>query len=799
MIRVAGAAAHTAPQGTELHMTGWLPVWLRGAAAALLLAAPLAAQSPAAPAEAPPVALQADDDPFAAELRQLQDAPDKAARQAAFAAILDRAATLKRDPDPLVSILRNRKPEETFAELLAWVRETPAARHGAFLQPLVLAAAEAGDSARAALQALKAYGLPAVPGMLALLASENAAERNAAAMVAGERVGGLQGAAQMVPALVKAAEGGQADTATLAINSLRKLAVLNLETAAAWREWLGSKTELDLVAEIGNREAEARERAEKKLSDVEKELLKVLLERMRRDERNDAAMLSKRLKEPGYTAIRSEAAKLLGELLPNQADDAAKAPLEALGDVLNDAQAPAELRRQCATALADCRKPQLAFPHIDRCLEANGIGADLKLELVRGLNCPAAAPRLAALLDAELSVVETRSGPLLESLVGQVRWVLETEDASPNRDRILGQLAALLQTAATKLGTELEAPARKRFLDIALKTNDALVHLARLRRVDISPCMDALLQLVQRENGAASSAVTTLRHALEAPSARETLRTRLSTPPESEQLGALYASLLAANDEPLLVNLLGLYESIGITPEPVETLRSRLLDAARASEAQLPPSPEVRKTVRDALRGLLASVYTAPEDHAALVRDLMNCEYGEKDALGYLQVLKDQRVAVLSTALQPLLADKAVRVGMLVAQLADSMAPAERDSAQFKSFRASVSSAVRAALGQDCSRAIREGVQAAERERLEALARGALHNDFVAAAFEQLRAAAAPGTGRDAMAGIVLAALKVAHPEKFDDVKLDGLGQPEFEAALDGLKARLKSQGYPVA
>ncbi|MCC6464910.1 MAG: hypothetical protein IT463_06165 [Planctomycetes bacterium] len=783
-------------------MAGWMPVWMRGAAAALLLAAPLAAQSPAEPAEAKPpapVLLQGEDDPFAAELRQLADAPDKAARLAAFAAVLERAATLKREPDPLVSILRNRKPEETFGELLAWVRESPTARHEAFLPPLVLAGAEAGDSARAALQALKAYGLRAVPQLQAQLASENAPERNAAAVVAGERVGGLQGAAQVIPALVKAAEGGQADTTTLAINSLRRLALLNLDTAAAWREWLGSKSELELVAEIGNREAEARERAEKKLSDVEKELLKVLLERMRRDERNDAALLCKRLKDPGYSAIRVEAAKLLAELLPNLDDVAAKAPLEAVGEVLNDTQAPADLRRQCATALADCRKPLLAFPHIDRCLEANGIGADLKLELVRGLNCPAAAPRLSQLLEAELAVVAERSGPLLEALVGQVRWVLETEDKSPNRDRILGQLAALLQTAADKLGTDLEAPARKRFLDIALKANDALVHLARLRRVDISPCLDALLQLVQRENGAASSAVTTLRHALEAPSAREALRSRLSTPPESEQLGALYGSLLAANDEPLLVNLLGLYESIGISPEPIETLRGRLLDAARASEAQLPPSPETRKTVRDALRGLLAVLYSSQDDHAALVRDLMNCEYGEKDALGYLLVLKDQRVAVLSAALEPLLADRAVRVGMLAAQLADSLAPAERDSAQYKAFRASVSSAVRAALGQDCARAIRDGIPAPERERLEALARGTLHNDFVAAAVEQLRAAGAPGSGRDALAGILLAAVKVAHPEKYDDVKLEGLAQADFETALDSLKTRLKSHGYPVA
>lgn len=799
------AGPEGAPNGNGGLMQGSVPIWV------LVVLGWIAIGTGALPAQAteagkePSSNLQVEGDPFAEETQQLEAATDRAARHAAFEAIVRKAAELKRDPDPLVSILRNKKPEETFPVLVAWIRETESARLACFLPVLVIAANDGGDHARPAALAVKAYGLGAVDTLIRLLDSTNAQERASAIVVCNERVGGLRGAARLIPHLVRVANQGAPENQAPAVAALKKLALLAHDKPADWKTWLGSKDESALMAEIGDREIDARRAAEERAANLERQLRSVLLDNIRKTESQNAPALVNHLKTSEYSVVRLEAAKLLGALLPTLEDEAAKAPIDALGAALNDTAASEDLRKQCAIALAEPRGPgqagsakvQQAFGWIDKALETNGTSTDLKLELVKGLNSPVAAPRLAMVLKAEIDEADTRSGLLLETAISQVRNVLESGDSGPNRELLLDQLARLLSLVADKLGSSLEAPARKRLVDLAIKTNDSLQFLARLRRVDVSICVDPLFRLIRVESGASNSALTALRQAIDVPAARDSLRAHLTTPPESDDLAALYARLLGdASATPMLVNLLGLCEALELAPEPVDKLRSRLVEQARSIDATLPPTPDLRLNLRDALRGLLARLYTTPEEHIELVQLLLDCEYGERDALGYLLVLRPPRVAVIAGALEPKLATKPIRIGLLTAELARAMAREEAESAAFAQFQKTVSSAVRAAFGARVERALQQPLEQAERQRLEEQAGGPLRDQFVPAALEKLAANTAASDNRDAMAELLLAVLRKAHPEKYDKIALKGLDATAFAAALEGLKTRIKQDGY---
>jgi len=786
-------------------MRGTVPLW------ALVFFGLLAIAAGALPAQqtnketASPPDLQVEGDLFAEEIRLIESAADKPARHAAFDATLKKAKELKREPDPLLSVLRNKKPEETFLELLGWIKDTEAARQACFLPVLISAASEAGDSAKPALLAIRSYGLVAVDALVKMLGAEQAADRNAAAVVAGLRVGGLRGAARLIPHLVRIVNDNGTELQAACIAALKKLSLLAHDTAAEWKAWLADKDEATLMAEIGDREADARRKAEDRALKLERDLHAALLQAMRKDEAQDATALVNRLKNSEYNVIRVEAAKLLAALLPTLEDEPAKAPIDALGNVLNDNTASDEVRRQCAVALAEPRgagqngsqKVAQAFAHIDRALETNGISADLKLELVKALNSPIAAPRLTKVLAAEIDVAETRSGALLETAIGQVRYVLESDDAGPNRDPILAELSRLLGLVADKLGGTLEAPARKRFVDLATRTNDTLQFLARLRRVDVSGCVDSLFRLIRIDSGAANSALTALRQAIDVPNAREALRKHLTTPPESDDLAALYAKLLAdPNSEPMLVNLLGLCEALELAPEPVGKVKARLIERAQSIDAVLPATPDMRRNLRDALRGLLARLLATPEEHIELIQQLMDCDYGEKDALGYILVLRPSRVAIIAKALEPKLLTKQMRVGLLVADLATGLTRAESESPAFAQFRGTVNTAVRAEFGVRVERGIKQGLEEAERKRLDELAAGTLRDQFVPAALEKLGANTAASDNRDAMAELLLAVLRKAHPEKYDKVALKGLDATAFATALENLKTRVKQDGY---
>lgn len=785
-------------------MRGSVPIWVLVFLGWIAVrAGVLHAQQPEA--EKSPSTLQLESDPFAEENRLLETAADKAARFGAFAAIARKAAELKREPDPLVSILRNKKPEDVFPDLVAWIRESEAARLECFLPLLIAIANDGGDPARPAVQAVKAYGVGAVPAIIKLLDSTVARERAAAIQVCNERVGGLQGAARLIPHLVRVANEGPVEHQSAAVAALKKLAVLPHDKPADWKTWLGTKDESALMAEIGDREIEARRLAEERATALERQLRSVLLESIRKNESANAPALVNHLKNSEYAVVRVEAAKLLGALLPSLDDDAARAPIDALGAVLIDAAASDELRRQCAIALAEPRAPgqsnsakvALAFQWIDKALELNGTSTDLKLELVRGLNSPIAAPRLAAVLKAEIDVAETRSGLLLETAISQARNVLETGDSGPNRLLILSELARLLNLVADKLGSSLEAPARKRFVDLAVKTNDSLQFLARLRRVDVSVCVDAMFRLIRIESGASNSALTALRQAIDVPTARDSLRSHLTTPPESDDLAALYLRLLGdPNSTAMLVNLLGLCEALELAPEPVSNLKDRLLEQARSVDATLPASPEMRLNLRDALRGLLARLFTSADEHVELIQNLLDCDYGERDALGYILVLRPSRVSIIARSLEVKLSKKPMRIGILTAELAAALTSAEVESPAFSQFQKSVNAAVRTEFDLRIERALKQKPEDADRKRLEELAGGPLRDQFVPSAIEKLAANTAQNERRDEVSDLLLAVLRKAHPEKYDRVALKGLEPQAFAQAIESLKTRVRQDGY---
>lgn len=793
-------------------MRGAVPVW------ALAFLGLLTAASCALHAQQPnnagtPGQLQVDGGPFAEETRQLAAATDKAARRDAFAAILKKAKDIKRDPEPLLTILRNKKPEETFRDLLGWVKETESARLECLLPVLVTTAAEAGEAAKPALLAVKAYDSVAVDKLYKMLTGDNDSERMAAIVVSAERVGDLGGGAKLVSRLVKIALEGAPAEQGAAMASLKSLTLLTFEKPAEWKNWLGRKTETDLVLEIGNRESERADRLQEQLRKAEEELQAVEIDRMKRELAQNPVALIERLVNGPYVGVKCEAARLLGTILPTLDDKAATAPIDALGAALNDGTAPEALRKACAMALAELRsgsngqsaKASQAFVHIDKALETNGISPELKLELVKSLNTPQAAPRLAHVLKVEVDVVETRSGELLKTAINQVRNVLDPGDAGPNRDLLLGQLSRLLAAVSRQLANnKLPSPARERFVDLALKTNDLLQHLARLRGVDVGSCVDALLQLARTDSSAAGSALTALSEAAGVPATREALHKKLTSPPESQALATLYLRLLAAKNEPTLVSLLGLCEALAISPEPADALKTRLMELVATGAATLPAIATHRANMRDALRGLLARLNSvkdaqaAEKLHGALIAELLANENGDKDAIGYILNVPQSRMSVIQAAVTDFARKTPLRAGVLMNDLSPRLTAPERDGAGFKALRDEVRKAVRTAIGEQVEPAIANGLNDETKASLGLIGNGVLRKQFVIVCVEKLHDKSAPGEGRDAVAELLVSVLKQAHPEKYDAVALKGLDAKAFEAAIDELKKQLKTDGYEV-
>lgn len=756
-----------------------------------LTCAPLSAQESNATSE-----LQTES-PFAEEIKHLETAADKAARVAAFDRIFARAVELKREPEPLVSILRNKKPENAYEDLLAHIRDSADARHESFIQPLITCANDAGEAAKVAAEAVCAYGKDAVPVIRLMLESEVAGERLAAAAVARYRVGGTGGVAKVIPDLVKAMDRNEPDLTGVVIRSLKRVTLLEYDKPERWKEWLGNKDELALVTEIADREHAARIKAQEDAANASKALRDAALEQMRNVERNNPRALLNRLKSDD-SEVRKTAVQLLAELVRAAEESIRAEIIAAAGSTLNDQEEVELVRIECARLLASCGQPDLAYPYINKALEVNGIGADLRLELVKGLNAPVAAAMVARLLRGEIDVVETRSGAVLEALIAQVRSVVQIEDTGENKQAILAELSRLLELVSAKIQGELEAPARKRYIDLATRTCETLVHIARLRRVDISATVDALSNLALTENGAATSAMTALREALNVPTAREGVLTKLTTEPVATQLQTLYQKLVSGGEEAMLINVLGLYETMRVAPEPVDALRKRLIDRAESTEAALPAGPDSRKTMRDALRGLLARLLTTDEEHTLLVQDLSLAKYGDNDALGYLMLLKASRVAITRAGLSKARDTHPIRVALLLLKLDERLTAEERATPEYVDFRNDVNRLARSGIAGKLGKALRDGLDDESRKEITGLAGGPLRDLFVPAALDELRKKPEAGDARDTLSEVLLSVLKQAHPNKYDNLVLKGLNKDDYLKALDDLNTRLKNDGYSV-
>ena len=312
-------------------------------------------------AQEAPTELQAEADDFAEEVKQLNVAADAKARQQAIKAVLSKAEILNKSPSPLVSVIKNRKPKDVFHDLLLLIKADKTARHADFITPLVLAAYDAGNDARLALQAVKPYGQPAIETLCTMLHSTDSSYQVAAAGVAGERINGMAGLAKLVPSLIEALPTADGTVQAVAIGSLKKLTLLDFTTSEQWADWVEDKTALDIITEVGDREALARAQAEEKLSDVQAKLLAVTLERMRSGDRENAAALLRHLGNSEYLIVRVEAVKLVSRLFTKLNDAKSKPMIDALGQVLNDAKNPDKLRLACAEGLAEAHKSELSF------------------------------------------------------------------------------------------------------------------------------------------------------------------------------------------------------------------------------------------------------------------------------------------------------------------------------------------------------------------------------------------------------------------------------------------------------
>jgi hypothetical protein len=461
------------------------------------------------------------------------------------------------------------------------------------------------------------------------------------------------------------------------------------------------------------------------------------------------------------------------------------------------------LRIACVAALAaispqaSTAKAARAFAFVDGALQANGVSSELRLALVRALNSPLAARRLTVVLKAEIDEVHTRGGSQLETAIGQAVLVLASKDQGADRDAILAEITRLLGTVVEKLAANnLGGPARTRYEGLAAKAGDTLQYLARFQEVDISACVDALMRVAQLDSAAAGSALTALRAAVNVPSARDSMRAKLTQPPASETLGALYSRLTAAAREALLVNLMGLYEALGVPPEPVEELRRQLLEYARQSLAKLPPNADLRMSRRDAVRAIVARLAGTEQAHMEMIQGLFDCEFGDKDIVGYIQLLPAPRAALISNALRPKLRDHALNVALLLNDISPALTALERDSDEHKAFRKDAGDATRKEVAAAVDAAITAGLDEAQKKKLQEVGDGPLRHNFVLATVDKLREKSALTEGRDAVAELLLGVLRKAHPGTYDKITLGKLEARDFEATIDSLKVLLIKDGY---
>jgi hypothetical protein len=230
----------------------------------------------------------------------------------------------------------------------------------------------------------------------------------------------------------------------------------------------------------------------------------------------------------------------------------------------------------------------------------------------------------------------------------------------------------------------------------------------------------------------------------------------------------------------------------------VEQLRKRLVERAASTEAVLPSSPDSRKTMRDALRGLLSRLLITEQEHAELVRDLMDADYGANDALAYLQLLKAPRVGVITAGLQPSVTARPIPLALLVLKLDQSLTSDERGSRDYQSFRGGLDIAVRTAIAGKISRGLKDGLDDDARKEITGLAGGALRGQFVPTAVAELRKKPEAGEARDTVSEVLMSALKQAHPNKYENLTLKGLNREDFLKSLDELNTRLRNDGYAV-
>ncbi len=781
----------------HLRVPGVLGLTLVIAACASMLPA----QHPVA-AEAPPAReIQTETDPFAESTKLLTEASTKEARADAFKAVLRRARELKQDPRPLVDVLKNKQPQATFVELLQYLKDNADERHKAFLPTLVMLAHDTGDPAAVSRELVLAYKPDdALDTVAALLRGSDARGAVAAAAICREHIGGLAGMARVVGPLVDALDSQDTELRAAAHRSLRNITRLKHDAdPKPWREWLKGKDHDALVREIGNRWIEAKKERDKEFDALQQELLKVLIDRMRKDDRKDAARLIEHLAKSPYMPVREEAATLLGELLKDAEVEAAKVLIAALGDQLLQPDNPEPLRIACIRALAV--KSAASFEVISRCLDQNGNSPAVKLELVRALRSPVATARLALLLKEEIDRVEKSSSRILLDLLTQSRSIVAKTSDETARKAVLAEFSRLLEIIEARLALELPAPELARFDNLAREACSALSHFARFQLVDISSCVPALMGIAAARIGAASSAVSALREALEV--SRAVVTELLTAEPLTVRLRALYDRLSGERNEPLLVGVIGLYEALGIAPrDMLDDLRKRLLDFARTSADSL--ADPTRQTLRGAVRSLLARLVKGDDKHKTLITELLETPFGDNDVIAYIRLMQPPRVATAAAALSPHVSTASERVAAILKELSkDQKAPnlttEELADTAYTGLWAAVEQEVRSIYERRIKRGLEGGeIETAEKLKTDLIALAdAQPRLFIEAAHRQLSVLSEPGANRDVVAQLLMERLKASHAGRYDQDQLAG-DAAAFKAALQAMAARLKQDGYRI-
>lgn len=439
-----------------------------------------------APAELQHQELSEAEQAFAAKLRD--DVPAEERREAMDALLA--AIPAPAAPSPLVALLEQRSPRKPFEQLLGLLGtlDQAGARRAGFVRPLALALVRGDPAGESIARALSLFaGADRLSVALSLLSSESTEDLLAGVALARTRPDGAAGVLELAPRLVELMEFKEAGVNTRAFEALREGTLLELPNdPVTWRNWLEGYDRATKLSQMADAAVARLRTLQETNARLFKSYLREIEAKIERERATDPDALLATLDEE-YPQIRALAARLLGNLLPTLQDAQALSVLRRM-EARFDPKFAEQESVQIALAKSFSARPALAAASIRRLLEANGLAASVKLELIKGMTTVDSLESVADLLT--LTPGEY-ADPVQLQLIEQLKLV-----ADPQRPELMQRVFAKLKTRLHEVPAEAARSPYRRETAAML---DTLRFLVTIKSQPIESLVPDLLALAQRD------------------------------------------------------------------------------------------------------------------------------------------------------------------------------------------------------------------------------------------------------------------------------------------------------------